>query len=263
MSDALATMWRSFDALWSELAGASRGAFRVERPGVRAYVIPVAPERSVFNSITYDDADALAACLPELGERYREAGVRAWTVWTHPGDEEAAAACAAAGHVLDATPEAMALDLGDLTDGPELELPLERPADHVEVTLLNSAAYGDPPGFSPEAAAGLRSPHAHRYLARDGGRAVTTCTVFDHAGDASMCFVATAASHGRRGLGAAIMRIALRDAAARGLGISTLQATRKGRGLYERLGYRSLGTLGMWERREAAAGRAGPPSPAA
>lgn len=257
MSDELATMWRSFDAQWSALVAAAPGASTIERPGVRAHVMPVAPQRSLFNSIVYTDAGALGACLSELGERYREAGVEAWTVWVHPGDEAARDHCAAAGHTLDAEPEAMALDLGDLVPGPPLDAELERPADHVELTLLNARAYGDPPGFDARATAGLGSdPRAHRYLARIDGEAVSTCTVFDQGEDGSVCFVATAPGYERRGLGAAIMRLALQEAAARGRTLSTLKATRKGRGLYERLGYRSLGTVEMWERREPPPGAA-------
>lgn len=254
MSDELATMWRSFDAQWTALVAAAPGAFTIELPGVRAHVMPAARERSLFNSIVYEDAAALGERLGELGDRYREAGIEAWTVWVHPADDAARAACAAAGHVLDAEPEAMALDLEHLVAGPALEAELERPADHVELTRLNARAYGDPPGFDVRATAGLSDPRAHRYLARLEDTAVSTCTVFDEGDDASVCFVATAPGWERRGLGAAIMRVALADAASRGRPLSTLKATRKGRGLYEHLGYRSLGTLGMWERRETPGG---------
>jgi hypothetical protein len=45
------------------------------------------------------------------------------------------------------------------------------------------------------------------------------------------------------------MRRALADGRARGNEVSTLQATKLGRPVYERLGYRSFGTIEMWERR--------------
>ena len=51
------------------------------------------------------------------------------------------------------------------------------------------------------------------------------------------------------GLAAALMRRALADGRARGNEVSTLQATKLGRPVYERLGYRSFGTIEMWERR--------------
>ena len=38
---------------------------------------------------------------------------------------------------------------------------------------------------------------------------------------------------------------------ARGCEVSTLQATKAGRPVYERLGYRSFGEIQMWERRNS------------
>ena len=43
---------------------------------------------------------------------------------------------------------------------------------------------------------------------------------------------------------------ALADASERGCRTTTLVATRLGRPVYERLGYRSLGPIEMWEQRE-------------
>ena len=52
-----------------------------------------------------------------------------------------------------------------------------------------------------------------------------------------------------RGLATALMAHALADARERGRTTSTLQATDLGRPVYERLGYRSLGEIQMWEKR--------------
>jgi predicted acetyltransferase len=52
-----------------------------------------------------------------------------------------------------------------------------------------------------------------------------------------------------RNIAGNLLAHALADAADRGLETSTLVATRLGRPVYERLGYRSFGTLQMWERR--------------
>jgi hypothetical protein len=46
------------------------------------------------------------------------------------------------------------------------------------------------------------------------------------------------------------MRRALWDAAGRGCETSTLQATKLGRPVYERVGYEDFGALQMWEYRE-------------
>jgi hypothetical protein len=47
------------------------------------------------------------------------------------------------------------------------------------------------------------------------------------------------------------MRRALADGRERGCEVTTLQATKLGRPVYERLGYRGFGTIEMWERRRA------------
>ena len=71
----------------------------------------------------------------------------------------------------------------------------------------------------------------------------------DHGGDCSIWWVATIPEASGRGLAAGLIRRALADGRARGDEISTLQATRLGRPVYERLGYRGFGTIEMWERR--------------
>jgi GNAT superfamily N-acetyltransferase len=52
-----------------------------------------------------------------------------------------------------------------------------------------------------------------------------------------------------RNIAGKLLGHALADAAERGLETSTLVATRLGRPVYERLGYRPFGVLQMWERR--------------
>jgi ribosomal protein S18 acetylase RimI-like enzyme len=61
--------------------------------------------------------------------------------------------------------------------------------------------------------------------------------------------VATRPEARRRGLAGELLRLALREAAARGLKTTTLEATAAGAPVYSRLGYRDLGELQMWERR--------------
>src|SRR5919202_3802746 len=78
-------------------------------PGVTAGIRPGTPERSVLNSVVYDDAAALAAAYDWLAAAYRDAGVRAWTVWVPERDSAAAELLSRTGHKLDAAPAAMAL----------------------------------------------------------------------------------------------------------------------------------------------------------
>src|SRR5262249_19467221 len=98
---------------------------------------------SLFNSVFYTDPSVLAAEIDALAEAYDSAGVRAWTVWVPDADRETAARLQSRGHLLDAAPRAMALELVDL--GPEPSHPegiQRRPSDAGTGALLNDLAYG-------------------------------------------------------------------------------------------------------------------------
>jgi len=62
----------------------------VRRDGLLAAVVPAAPQRSIFNSVFYDDPAALAAGIDSLRDAYEAHGVRAWTVWVPDSDRETA-----------------------------------------------------------------------------------------------------------------------------------------------------------------------------
>jgi GNAT superfamily N-acetyltransferase len=55
----------------------SAGARVVERPGVIASIVHATPDRSVFNSLLFDDASALRAHHDALAREYAAAGVLA------------------------------------------------------------------------------------------------------------------------------------------------------------------------------------------
>ncbi len=118
---------------FGRLVGLSRGSEVHELEGVTATLVPRCPERSVVNSVSYDDADALAAVLDELAGIYAAAGVSRWTVWVPQQDRGAAELLERAGHVLDAEPAAMGLDLGSLPD-----LPAEPPGGSARRTQRRS-----------------------------------------------------------------------------------------------------------------------------
>jgi ribosomal protein S18 acetylase RimI-like enzyme len=220
----------------------------VRRDGVLAAVCPSIPERSVFNSVVYRDPEALRGAIDDLARAYREAGVRAWTVWTPRGDAAVAAALEAAGHDLDASPEAMAapldeLDLGDGAAG----LDWERGGDVREMCAVLEEAFHWPAEPTARRMTGLE----HVYLARLDGEAVSCVAALDHGGDCSIWNVGTReAARGRR-LAGSLLRQALLDARERGCRTTSLQATQLGRPVYRRIGYRELGALDMWERRRS------------
>src|SRR3989442_6123812 len=118
-------------ASWIRAAAAVGVGSRVyEREGVVAQVSPAVPDTSLFNSVTYRDAGALRAALPELASTYAEAGVRAWTVWIHQGDVEAATLVREAGPAPVSAPQGIgcAPQLLTAPDGPNQPAYTERPS---------------------------------------------------------------------------------------------------------------------------------------
>jgi GNAT superfamily N-acetyltransferase len=235
---------------WTALLGqGSAGARTIVRDGVVAAVVPAAPERSVVNSVTYEHPAALAAAYGELDAAYTRIGA-AWTVWVHPGDAEAAALLEARRHLLDAAPEAM---------GRALDEPIERPAladftaqgDLSDAMRINDRAYPFATDSFSRALTRLPDGAAQLYVARLDRAPVACCATVDDATNSEVQLVAVIPEARGRGLAGKLVSHALADAAGRGMETSTLVATRLGRPVYERLGYRPLGALQMWERRLA------------
>jgi hypothetical protein len=110
-------------AFYGLCGGASEGAHTVERDGLRAAIVPAAPERAVANGVVYRDAGALEDAYDEVAGAYVEIGAR-WTVWVWPGDDEAGRFLEARGHRLDAEPVAMARDLEGV-ERPAADAPAE------------------------------------------------------------------------------------------------------------------------------------------
>jgi ribosomal protein S18 acetylase RimI-like enzyme len=246
--------WRASHRDFHRLfAGASPGARVIERDdGILHLVCPARPERSLVNSVVYEDAAALEAALPELAAFYDAHGIEAWTVWVHPGDQDAALACLEAGHVLDATPELMWAPLETFDSGGIPALDLDDAPPWKLVGDLNDAAYALPPDHLSITMHGVDPGRCLRTVARVDGEPAATATVNVVGEDAHVIMVATLPAARGRGLATACMLRGLARARERGATSTTLEATQLGRPVYERMGYRSLGTLGMWERRHPA-----------
>jgi GNAT superfamily N-acetyltransferase len=229
-------------------AGAPEGR-TVELPGVAAAMMPAAPERSVINCVTYEDAALLAEALPALASEYERAGVRAWTVWVPLGDPAATEALGRAGHIFDGEPRAMVLDLRGFDREPDPELVLAERPTFAEVGRLNDQAYGLPGDFG-RALDGVPTGGFHVYVALAGGEPACSVVTYDVESDCGVYVVATAPAAQGRGLATAVMTRAMADARERGCATSSLQATKRGRPVYERLGFEDLGAIEMWERRQ-------------
>jgi ribosomal protein S18 acetylase RimI-like enzyme len=250
------------DAAWLELVRSSMPPFwavlaectggRVWRSdGITAAIVPGSPKRSFFNSVLYEEPEALIASIGELEEVYAAGGVEAWTVWVPEADTVVAQALEAAGHRLDATPRAMAMPIGGLrAPQPDPELEIREEPDFELVSSLNEVAYGFAPGEFPvmqRDLSGLRT-----YLGSIGGETVACAGAFTHGSDCEIVFVAVLPEGRGRGISGRLTARAVADAAEQGLETTTLQATKLGYPVYVNLGYADHGELQMWERRKPA-----------
>jgi len=217
--------------------------------GLIAAVVPASPQRSVFNSVQYDDAAQLAARLDELTAVYDSLGVQAWTVWVPAADRAGAELLASRGHRLDGAPRAMALDLDDLAPEPPVPAGVElRPLDAARCAALNDRAYGfgEDDGFR----AGFSGETAIRWHgAFEGDEPLACVGTIDAGEDCCVSGVATPPEHRSRGLAGWLLWQALDQARDSGHRSASLRASRAGAPLYERLGFRDFGAVEMWELR--------------
>jgi GNAT superfamily N-acetyltransferase len=235
-----------------ELFGGSSTASRVLRPpGVIAAVSPSTPDRSLFNSVFAADPVALAGSIDSLAATYEQAGVRAWTVWVPDDDRESATLLADRGHALDGSPRSMGLELTDLRS---IDRPLPPGVELVEgelraVARINDLAYAiEADGWE---AAIERTPDLpmHSCMAMIDGEPVSCATVLSGGDDACVTAVATLPEHRGKGLASAIVARLLGEARDRGMRTGTLQASKAGAPVYERLGFADVGFIEMWELR--------------
>jgi GNAT superfamily N-acetyltransferase len=227
---------------------AAPGSIVFRREGLIASVVPASPQRSLFNGVFYTDPAALAGEVDALEALYESHGVRAWTVWVPDDDRESARLLAGRGHSLDAEPRAMAMELADLGAGPPAPAGIDPgPIGAEACAELNDLAYGyGPDGFR----AGLAGETSIRWHGAFDGGAPAGCVGAIEAGeDCCITGVATPPGHRGRGIASWLMHRALDEARGRGLTTASLQATRAGAPLYERLGFRDLGFIEMWELR--------------
>ncbi|HEX5895526.1 MAG TPA: GNAT family N-acetyltransferase [Thermoleophilaceae bacterium] len=246
---------RVFESMfhWYRLVGgASEGARVFERDGVVAAVVPAAPERAVVNAVLYRSADGLEAAYDELGAAYEEIGAK-WTVWVAPGDDAAAALLESRGHYLDARPMAMARELDGVERPPPDALAnWTAEGELAAVGRVNDRSYTFGTDSFSRSLQTLPDGAAHVYVASDeAGEPIGCLTVVDHHGNSEVQLVAVVPEARGQGITRRLLGHALADAAERGSETSTLIATPLGYPVYERLGYRPLERVAMWERAPA------------
>jgi GNAT superfamily N-acetyltransferase len=242
---------RAIEGLRDEVEAFGSGhpeAQLIRREGLLATLVAATPERSLFNSVYYEDAEALFGELDALKQLYEEAGVRAWTVWVPDEDRETARRLAARGHLLDASPRAMALDLAELAPAPPTPAGVEmRRGDAATCAALNDRAYGYGPDGFRTALAGETT--IRWYVAWAGEEPVSCIGGIAIGDDVCITGVATPPEHRGRGIAGWLLCSALDESRRTGMATSSLQATKAGAPLYERLGFLDLGYIEMWELR--------------
>jgi GNAT superfamily N-acetyltransferase len=238
---------------WRGVAAASQRGELIEGDGLLAAVVPETPSRSFFNSVLYERPSALEGRLDGLAAAYDDAGVRAWTVWSPREHTQAAELLAAAGHAHDAKPRMMVLeDLGGI-EAAGTKLDWSADPDPREFGLILDRGFGiEGEGFCQVAPEGVEIEDSYAYLARHEGEPAATAMVIDRGGDAGIYAIATTPSARGNRLATALLSEALLEARDRGCVTSTLQATKAGFPIYERLGYENFGPIDMWERRTEA-----------
>jgi GNAT superfamily N-acetyltransferase len=250
---------------FAAVGGRGESGSLIELDGVIAAISPEVAGRSVFNSVAYTDPAALAAHYEEIAAAYAEAGC-AWTVWVRPDDSETAAMLEHSGHRLDAQPRAMGAELAAVEE-PDLDAVERGQGSPEEMFAVNDRAYGWAEGTWRAGLSALPDP-CFIYIARVEDEPASTVLTTDHRGldgslDCSVWCVGTLEAARGRGLAGALMRRAMFDARRRGCATTTLQATRLGRPVYERVGYRDFGPLQMWELRPSELAGEAQPKPAA
>jgi GNAT superfamily N-acetyltransferase len=216
--------------------------------GLVASVTPASPQRSLFNSVVCDDAAVLLREYEALALGYEQAGIAAWTVWVPDEDRESAELLAGRGHLLDAAPRAMAMEMTDLPAPPPAPAGIEPgPIEPLVAAELNDRAYGyGEDGFR----AGLAGPTAiHWHGAYAGGEPVCCVGTIEIGDDCCVTGVATPSEHRGRGIASWLMLQALAEAREKGALTASLQATKAGAPIYERLGFADFGFIEMWELR--------------
>lgn len=244
-----AAMYRSFSAFLHVLALGAPSSRLHEADGLLATIVLGTPEESFFNSVVYEHPDALAGGLEELALTYSREGIDAWTVWVPATDADSAALLESAGQRLAASSEAMILELTDLPDVPLGDLDWSPDAPIDRVARINDVAYGHQGGPFEHALAATPPGTYRTYEARLNGESAAVLGTLDHEGDCALLWVATLPAAQGQGLAKRLLRQALAEARERGCVTATLQATKEGQPLYERVGFKALGPLQMWEPR--------------
>jgi GNAT superfamily N-acetyltransferase len=211
-----------------------------EEDGWIACVLPDVPTSSILNCVVGEPDVQRAQAV------YDAAGVTKWAVWLDSKEVAAARRLEDAGLDLDSVTAVMAAEL----DGMDLQHAAEtQPVDLRALGAVNDRAYGYDDGRLARTLAALPATAVDPHAVYENGEPVAVTFTFDVGDDASVGWVATLPQARRKGLASGVIRAALQQAKQRGQTSTTLWASDMGTPVYERLGYRTVGHLHLWEKR--------------
>lgn len=234
--------WAGIVALVRLVGANAAGAKLIEGDGMVASVVPASPTSSIVNAALAVDPSAAPSQLGRLARAFKDGGVGKWGLWVDGEDPRAARAAQQQGMVLDSRPAPMVARLD--------ELPLDDAPERIEVDLdtvgrVNDVAYGyTEPKLAPAIAALADTSLTYGTENND-----SVALAHDIGADTVVWFVATLPQAQRNGLARRILQRLLLDARERGQQTASLQASRAGRPLYERLGFATVGSLHFYEQR--------------
>jgi GNAT superfamily N-acetyltransferase len=212
----------------------------IEAEGMVASVMPAAPKSSIMNTALAVDPAQPPRGLDRLAEAFRSGGAEKWGLRVDGEDESAAEEATQQGMVLDSRLAPMVATLAEL---PFAEAPPRTEVDLATVGRVNDLAYGC---AGPKLAPAIAAPRG-TVLTYGAPSHDSVAMAYDVGPDTAVWFVATVAEAQGQGLAAGILRRLLLDARERGQATASLQASRAGRPLYARLGFRTVGSLHLYE----------------
>jgi ribosomal protein S18 acetylase RimI-like enzyme len=239
-------LWLGFASLQTLLGGQAAGGEVLERPGMVASIVPIAPDSPTLNAGISLAPSVDDEILVELELRFLKAGVRRWGVWVDGGSKPVIDRLRNAGLRLTSASPGMAVALEDLRLNGHAPA---GPTDLATVGRVNDLAYGNPDGRLERTLAPLPPNALRAYRADHRGRPAAVALALHHDQDCGVSFVATAPNARRRGHATHVMHRVLIDAREHGCTSTSLQATELGEKLYQALGYRTVSNMQLWEHR--------------
>jgi GNAT superfamily N-acetyltransferase len=236
---------------FKRLQASGAPGWNLNLPGLWASVRPTAPRVLFLQQVLFWDTGALAASLHTLEDFFRGHGIPAWRVQVPSGEPGAEHVLRQGGYRREDAFQAMGLDFAHVPPAPP-QAPLETVRTLEEFIPFSAGIFGS----DAELQAWHQQPPAplNALVVRHGGQVLACGLSMDEGDTAGIYLVATAPQARRQGLASEVMRGLLTSARARGLAAAVLQATPLGHGVYQRLGFRSVGRWTNWVRRLEAPG---------